>query len=51
MGSSWTSGSVSGGEVSSLDQEVFDDSVELGPLVAVTFLQRHGALMTTGRDV
>lgn len=33
-----TSGSISSGEVSSLDHEVFDYSVELGPFVAVTFL-------------
>lgn len=36
-----TSSSISNCEVSSLDHEVLDDSVELRPFVAVTFLQRH----------
>lgn len=36
-----TSSSVSSCEVSALDHEVLDDSVELRPFVAVTFLQRH----------
>ena len=36
-----TSSSISNCEVSSLDHEVLDDSVELCSFVAITFLQRH----------
>lgn len=36
-----TSAAVARGEVSPLDHEILDDSVELGPFVAVAFLQKH----------